>query len=92
MIHKISNFRIYAALDYDMGQLWSMRETIPSFPFYEILELVNISKKPINKNWENTVNINIKNNTRVKIGNFIKMNQYGVGIYRLIGRAIKNDQ
>lgn len=72
MIHEISHFRVYAALSYTTNQLWSMRETIPSFPFYDILELVELSKQPINNAWENKTEDMVRYNARIKIGNVIK--------------------
>jgi hypothetical protein len=72
MIHKISHFRVYAALSYTTNQLWSMRETIPSFPFYDISELVELSKQSINNDWERKIEASTTYNIRIRIGNVIK--------------------
>lgn len=93
MIHKISNFRVYAAIHYNTQQIYSMSWTIPSFPHNELFELVNLSKQKINRNWETSIGISCSNNINIIISNAIKLNNsennYGVGVYRLIESEIQ---
>lgn len=91
MINKISNFRIYAALDYTAIQIYSMSDLFPTFPRHETIQLAELTKNPVNRNWEFTTNLNISDNSRIKISNIIKSNQFTVGIYRLMEKSIKND-
>ena len=92
MIHKISNFRIYAAIDYSTDQIYSMSYTIPSFPRNELFELVELSKQPINKNWEKCCEPSWNNKRNMIVKNTISGRFNGIGVYRLIQMEIENDQ
>ena len=89
MIHKISSFRIYAAIDYSTEQIYSMEYTIPSFPHNDFSEVVNLSKKKINRDWETSIGISWANDRNIIISNTIKIDSYGAGFYRLIERDLR---
>lgn len=73
MIKHINSFRVYAALSYTPDQLdnmqWSLRGIFPRDLMDELCEL---TKQPINGDWEKKTEAVIKYNTRIEIGNIIK--------------------
>lgn len=89
MIHKISNFRVYAAISYSTYLIYSMRFSIPSFPHNELFELVELTKQPINENWEKCCGRPGAYNRNIIVSNAIQGGFNGVGVYRLIEMDIK---
>lgn len=73
MIHEISHFRVYAAIDYTTSQLDSMQWTLQGiFPHNEMADLCKLSKQPINNDWERKIEASTTYNIRIIIGNVIK--------------------